>query len=95
MKRLGEDVQYTVGYRQDSSDEPGIYHAFLTLDKTRVIIDAYALAQTAHSSKPLGLMLAGKGNAIMQQPEQAVSYTDIFGRQKTYAAAPMHAHSNK
>lgn len=91
MNRLGEDTQYTVGYRQDWADEPSFYHAFLTSDKTQLIIDAYALAQTANSSKPLGLMLAGEGSSIKQRPEEAVSYQDIFGRQATYSAVSIPA----
>ncbi len=92
MKRLGEDAQYTVGYRQDWADEPSNYHAFLTSNKTQILIDAYALAQTANSGKPLGLMLASEGRSIMQRREEAVAYHDIFGRQATYSAVPISAH---
>lgn len=89
MNRLGHDVKYTVGYRQDWPDEPGVYHAFLTSDETGDIIDVYALAQTSKSHKPYGLLASQQGVTIMQKPESTVKYRDIFGRQVIYSGSPI------
>lgn len=79
MKRLAHDVQYTTGYRQDWSDEPSIYHAFLTTRDRSVIIDAFAIAETLNSTKPLGLTAAVEGQSIAQRQTEAVVYKDVFG----------------
>lgn len=89
MRRLGQEAQYTVGYRQDWADEEGTYHAFLTTDDTHVLIDAYSLAQTLESAKPLGLLTTSQQGGIMQRPDDIAAYKDIFGRDAYYSATPI------
>lgn len=91
MKQLGVDARYTVGFRQDWSEEPGFCHAFLTIDDTRGIIDPYLLAQSYESGMPYGLAIAPGDGSIALKPDQAVSYIDIFDRSKIYSATPIAA----
>jgi hypothetical protein len=89
MSRLGEDVQYTVGYRQDWDDESGFYHAFLTADNGSILIDPLMVAQTLNNAQPMGLLSTSEGKTLIDQPDEVHSYEDIFGNAVNYSASPI------
>jgi hypothetical protein len=85
MKRLGQEVYYTVGYKKFWRDDEPFYHAFLTTSDTHILIDPYSVAQSYEEVKPLGL-LTNEESGIMQHPDSFVAYQDIFDRTNLYSA---------
>jgi hypothetical protein len=90
MKDIGEPMTYTVGYRQDWSDEDGIYHAMLTADEGHLLVDPLLIAQTHQSSVPMGLYRA-EAEGMVKDTEGQQVYTDIVARSKNYSASPIPA----
>jgi hypothetical protein len=89
MKRLGQEVDYTVGYKKFWRDDEPFYHAFLMTDDSRVLIDVYGVAESYRENKPQGLLVNEEGG-ILQHPDGFVVYKDIFGRTNLYSATREH-----
>jgi hypothetical protein len=91
MARLDVETHFTVGYRQDWLDENGMYHAFLTAGNGKYIVDPLLMAQYPKTTQPLGMLGAAEEETLISNPQEAVDYTDIFGRSRTYSASPLYA----
>jgi hypothetical protein len=89
MKRLGQEVHYTVGYKRFWRDDEPFYHAFLTTDDPRVLIDAYGVAESYQENMPLGLLTNEEGG-ILRNPDRFIVYKDIFDRPNLYSATREH-----
>lgn len=90
MQELGQQVDYTVGYRQQWPDEEGIYHAMLTADNGKILIDPLLIAQTQRAPVPFGLYQA-QGEGMVENTQDKQRYADAMGRSMTYSASPLPA----
>jgi len=90
MRRMGQEMEFTAGYRQDEPHKEGIYHAFLSVRDASVIVDPLFIAETTDRPSPLGLMQTG-GATIVNIPYGPLAYTDPLGRSIMYSSSPIEA----